>query len=173
DRFSSDTSAVEYTSARWRKAEREDLYAKAAREPDGSLKGMVLLTRPAPGAVGQLLVNTVYLFSAGLIALGLAVLVFYLITNRLILGPVRALRETADLVRQGNLTTRSSIDTGDEFEELSETFNQMLEALQQGADQLKAINASLDLRVGELAERNSALHEANRLKGEFVANVSH
>lgn len=173
--FQKDPATVEQTSAVWRRspARREDWYAKAVRDTDGNLKGMVLLTRGAPSAVGQLLVNTVYLFSAGLISLGLAVLVFYLITNRLILGPVRELRATADLVRQGNLSTRSSIDTGDEFEELSDTFNQMLEALQAGSDQLRALNRSLDLRVGELAERNSALHDANRLKGEFVANVSH
>jgi signal transduction histidine kinase len=172
-RFRSDPGAVEYSAADWRRAQRVDRYAKAVRDADGALKGMVLLTRPAPAAVGQLLVNTVYLFSAGLIALGLAVLVFYLITNRLILGPVRALRETAESVRQGNLTTRSSIDTGDEFEELSETFNQMLESLQESANRQREITAALDVRVGELDERNRALHEANRLKGEFVANVSH
>ncbi len=36
-----------------------------------------------------------------------------------------------------------------------------------------AINKSLDLKLNELAERNVVLHEANKLKGEFLANVSH
>ena len=75
--------------------------AKALRDEarGGSLTGVVMLTRSSPGAGAQLLVNTAYLFSAGLIALGLALLVFYLITNKLILSPVRDLKETAELVR--------------------------------------------------------------------------
>jgi signal transduction histidine kinase len=154
---------------------REYRYAKAARDEarGGALVGVVVLTRVSTGAGGQLLVNTAYLFSAGLIALGLALLVFYLITTKLILQPVRQLRETAELVREGNISTRSDIRTGDEFEEMSETFNQMLEAITTSQEQLRAINAQLDLKVNELSERNVALYEANRVKGEFLASVSH
>ncbi len=53
--------------------------------------------------------------------LGLALLVFYLITHKLILEPVRSLRETAERVREGDISIRSEIRTGDEFEELAET----------------------------------------------------
>jgi signal transduction histidine kinase len=49
----------------------------------------------------------------------------------------------------------------------------MLTNLKQGADQLRAINKSLDLKLGQLAESNVALYESNRLKSEFLANVSH
>ena len=39
---------------------------------------------------------------------------------------------------------------------------------------MRAINASLDLKVNELAERNvTRLFEANKIKGDFLANVSH
>ncbi len=136
-------------------------------------RALVVVDRTAQGAVSQMALNMSYLFSAGLISLGLAVLVFYLITNRLILSPVRALRDTAERVREGDISTRAAIETGDEFEELGETFNQMLEALSASQQQLRAINASLDLKVNELAERNVSLFEANKLKGEFLANVSH
>ncbi len=154
---------------------REYRYARALRDETrgGGLSGVILLTRVSPGAGQQLIVNTAYLLSAGLIALGLALLVFYLITNKLILSPVRDLKETAELVREGKLTTRSDIRTGDEFEELSETFNQMLEAITTSQEQLRAINAQLDLKLNELSERNVALYEANRVKGEFLASVSH
>jgi signal transduction histidine kinase len=154
---------------------REYRFAKAVRNEatGGTLVGMVVLTRLSPNAGAQMLVNTAYLFSAGLIALGLALLVFYLITSKLILSPVRDLKETAELVREGNISTRSDIRTGDEFEELSETFNQMLEAITTGQEQLRAINAQLDLKVNELSERNVALYESNRMKGEFLASVSH
>ncbi|HVU63712.1 MAG TPA: HAMP domain-containing sensor histidine kinase [Phycisphaerales bacterium] len=180
---SSAAEVNEYHQARWvtetsgnaSVGSREYRFARAIRDEakGGSLAGMVVLTRISPGAGAQLLVNTAYLFSAGLIALGLALLVFYLITNKLILSPVRELRQTAERVREGNISTRSDIRTGDEFEELSETFNQMLEAITTGQEKLSAINAQLDLKVNELSERNVALYESNRMKGEFLANVSH
>lgn len=144
----------------------------AADDP-GPLTGVVLLTRPSLNAGTQLAVNTAYLLSAGLIALGLALLVFYLITNKLILSPVRDLKTTAELVREGNWSTRADIQTGDEFEELGDVFNQMLEAITSAQEQLRSINAQLDLKVNELSERNTSLFEANKVKGEFLANVSH
>ena len=49
----------------------------------------------------------------------------------------------------------------------------MLANLKKDADQLRAINKSLDLKLGQLAESNLALYESNRLKSEFLANVSH
>jgi signal transduction histidine kinase len=49
----------------------------------------------------------------------------------------------------------------------------MLANLKESEDQLRAINKSLDLKLGQLAESNVALYESNRLKSEFLANVSH
>lgn len=174
ERFRQKRESTEEHEARWKDLNtREYRYAKAVRDQDGALTGVVLLTRASANAGAQLAVNTAYLLSAGLIALGLALLVFYLITNKLILSPVRDLKATAELVREGNWSTRSDIETGDEFEELSEAFNQMLENITSSQEQLRAINQQLDLKVNELSQRNVALFEANRVKGEFLATVSH
>jgi signal transduction histidine kinase len=121
----------------------------------------------------QLLRNRLFILTAGFLAGTLAIIVFYLITSRLILKPVRVLQETAEKVSQGDLNIRSDINTGDEFQQLSETFNTMLANLKQSADQLQTINKSLDSKLGQLAETNIALYESNRLKSEFLANVSH
>jgi signal transduction histidine kinase len=121
----------------------------------------------------QLLLNRIFLLVAGALAGALAFLVFFLITTKLILQPVRVLRETAEKVSKGDLNVRSHISTGDEFQHLSETFNVMLANLKESEDQLRAVNKSLDLRLGQLAESNVALYESNRLKSEFLANVSH
>jgi len=145
-------------------------------EPAGSKRapvGIVIAIKTSNSAATSLWLSLVFLVSVGLFALGLAVLVFYLITRKIILEPVRQLRATAEDVRSGNLDTRSDIQTGDEFEELAEAFNEMLAALQTGQDQQRAINASLDEKINQLAERNDTLHQAARIKGEFLANVSH
>jgi signal transduction histidine kinase len=121
----------------------------------------------------QLLLNRIVIVVAGMLGGALAIVVFYLITSRLILQPVRVLKNTAEKVARGDLNIRSAISTGDEFQHLSETFNTMLATLKASQDQLEATNRSLDTRVGELAQSNVDLFEANRLKSEFLTNVTH
>jgi two-component system sensor histidine kinase BarA len=135
--------------------------------------GIIAVDFPSRVDSNQLLRNRLFILTAGFLAGTLAIIVFYLITSRLILKPVRVLQETAEKVSQGDLNIRSDINTGDEFQQLSETFNTMLANLKQGADQLQTINKSLDSKLGQLAETNVALYESNRLKSEFLANVSH
>lgn len=86
---------------------------------------------------------------------------------------MRVLQETAEKVSQGNLNTRSDIRTRDEFQQLSETFNNMLSNLQATERELRTVNRNLDLKLNQLAESNLALYESNRLKSEFLANISH
>ncbi len=103
----------------------------------------------------------------------LAMLLFQLIAQRMFLRPLRQLRRSADKVAKGNIEVRSHIHTGDEFEQLSDTFNSMLARLSDAREQLQAINRSLDVKLEEVSQANVALSEANRLKSEFLANVSH
>lgn len=137
------------------------------------LRGILIIERNAVSASGQLFVNRTYLLLSGLFAGALAVLVFYFITMRLILSPVRVLRETTERVSKGDWNVRSDISTGDEFEELSDMFNEMLASLKSSQHQMRQINKSLDLKLTDLARSNVMLVEANQLKSEFLANISH
>ncbi len=121
----------------------------------------------------QRLLNLVYVIAAGLVSMLLAIGAFWYVTTRLILSPVRVLRDTAAKIAEGDINIRSDINTGDEFEQLSEMFNTMVGSLNAKEQELRQINKSLDLRLGELAEHNVSLYEANRIKDEFLANVSH
>ncbi len=145
----------------------------STRPVAASLVGMVSIDMRSQVDTNQLLLNRIFLLSAGLLAGTLALIVFYLITTRLILQPVRVLQDTAEKVSQGDLNIRSHINSGDEFETLSRTLNVMLSNLKESQDQLRAINKGLDLKLNQLAESNVALYESNRLKSEFLANVSH
>jgi signal transduction histidine kinase len=134
---------------------------------------VLLLRLRSDQAARQLMLNRIYIIAAGLLAGLLAIGVFWFITTRLILSPVRLLRAYAAKVSEGDLQTRSDINTGDEFEQLSDMFNTMLDSLKSSQDELRKINKSLDLKLGELAQTNVALFESNKVKGEFLANVSH
>lgn len=159
--------------ASWKGLARVYRAAVPRRGEDGTIREVLVLERAPVSAARLLVVNVLYLLLAGVIVLALAMLVFYLVTNRLILSPVRSLRETTERVREGDLSARSGVATGDEFQEFAETFNLMLGEVQRSQDQLRAINAAMDLKLNELAQSNLALYESAKLKGEFVASISH
>jgi signal transduction histidine kinase len=163
----------DFQRTRWLGATLEYRYARADRAADGSLTGLIVLDRRSIEATRLLLVNWLYLFGMGLPVLLVALAGFWVLTNKLILRPVRELRGTAERVRSGDTQTRSEIRTGDEFQELSETFNLMLADLRSNEGQLRAKNEALDLKLTELTASNDALAEAARLKGEFLSSVSH
>ena len=149
-------------------------YALPVRSPEGALQWVVYATVPASAqAVRNLWWNRVAVGAAAILAAVLAVLVFYLITTKLILSPVKKLRHLAERVAGGDLSLRSELRTGDEFEELAAAFNDMLATLNHSQEELRRINVSLDTRLGEVAQANVALFEANKIKSEFLASVSH
>ncbi|MHC4784594.1 MAG: HAMP domain-containing protein, partial [Planctomycetota bacterium] len=137
------------------------------------IRAILMIDRTSPFAEGQLLGARMYIIADWIVAGLLAVLVFYLILTKLILSPVRRLRATTEKVHAGDLTIRSQIRTGDEFEQLAEGFNTMLAQVGQSQGQLRSLNESLDLKISELSEANIGLFESNQLKSEFLANVSH
>jgi len=137
------------------------------------LIGLIDVRLAAPKTDEALVWTRVMILLAGLLAGFLAVLVFYIVVQKLILAPVRELTVLTDDIAGGNLSARANIDTGDEFQELGHSFNAMLAQLERARVELETINRSLDTRLGELAETNVALYESNRLKSEFLANVSH
>ena len=139
----------------------------------GQLVGIIALELPADPTDQQQLLNAATVAAAVALATLCAIAAFYLITRWLILAPIELLRHAAEEVSSGEDTTRVDIRTGDEFEDLGGTFNEMLDHLQQSHRKLETINKSLDAKMGELAETNVALYEANKVKSEFLANVSH
>ncbi len=119
------------------------------------------------------LINRVGTLIAGLIGATGAIVAFYWVTQRVILRPIRQLRGIANNVAEGNLSIRSQIGTGDEYERLADAFNHMLDNLQAAQVKFREANSQLDQKIVELSERNIELFKANKLKSEFLANMSH
>ena len=128
---------------------------------------------PASEISKTVFMNRIWIIVAGLIGGAGAIVVFYMITQRLILRPIRQLRALANNVAEGNLEIRSSIATRDEYEKLAKAFNHMLDSLQAMQEKLRQANKQLDTKIAELSTRNIELFKANKIKGEFLANISH
>ncbi len=140
----------------------------------GQLVGMIDLSLPGTTSSGPLAFWTRTAFViGGVLATLLAFLLFAAITQRLVLRPVRQLREMADSVAEGDLSVRSSVRTQDELQRLGESFDDMLDAIEDQTERLQSANRALDLKLSEVAEANVTLFHANRVKSEFVANISH
>ncbi len=134
----------------------------------------VELTIPIDDAMERRVhINRALLISTALATSLLIMSASYLIVRYVIVKPVKHLKEVSDAISAGELNVRSEIQTGDEFEDLSHAFNRMLRSLVNMQDQLRKANTDLDHKVDELAQANLALYESNRLKGEFLATVSH
>ena len=113
------------------------------------------------------------LLAVAIVTAFLSMLALYLIVRYVIVKPVKHLRDVADEVAHGNLDVRSDLATGDEFEELSRSFNRMLRHLIDSQRQLELANVDLDRKVDEQAQMNVKLHQLNEIKSEFLANMSH
>ncbi len=84
--------------------------------------------------------------------------------------PIAKLTQTAEKIRQGDLSQRANSDGHDEIATLGKAVNAML-------DQLICDNARLEeavaLRTGEAQAARLHAEETSRLQGEFLANMSH
>ena len=140
----------------------------------GQLAGIIEMTVPDYASSSMLVWWTRgALLVGGVLAALVAFFLFSMITKRLVLNPVRRLRDIADKVTEGDLAVRSTIKSGDELQRLGDSFNEMLTAISDQHEKLRAANRALDLKLGELAEANVTLFQANQVKSEFLANVSH
>ncbi|MFP3937432.1 MAG: ATP-binding protein [Phycisphaerae bacterium] len=140
----------------------------------GQLVGVIDVSIPGEDASGWLVKATWWAFIIGGALAGLlAFFLFSLISHRLVLRPVRQLRNLADKVAEGDLSARSRVRTGDELQHLGDSFNEMLDAISTQHEKLRSANRALDLKLDELAEANVTLFHANKVKTEFLANISH
>lgn len=140
---------------------------------ENELAGMIFVDLPFGESAEQLIFSRLAILAAGLLAGALAILVFYVIVRRFILSPIHELREVARRVTEGDLDVRATVETGDEFQQLSDNLNTMLERLRGSQDELRKANKLLDVKLGEMAESNVSLYESNKVKSEFLANVTH
>jgi two-component system, NarL family, sensor histidine kinase BarA len=144
-----------------------------ANVKEGELMWVVKVNLPLDSTRKDLAKNNAILLATAIGTAFLAMLAAYAIVRYVIVKPVLHLKDVSDQVARGNLELRADIRTGDEFEELSHTFNRMLRHLVTVQDELRAVNTDLDGKVDQLAQVNLRLYEMNKLKDDFLATMSH
>lgn len=147
--------------------------AADANIKEGELMWVVKVNLPLDSTRKDLAKNNAILLATAIGTAFLAMLAAYAIVRYVIVKPVLHLKDVSDQVARGNLELRADIRTGDEFEELSHTFNRMLRHLVTVQDELRAVNTDLDGKVDQLAQVNLRLYEMNKLKDDFLATMSH
>lgn len=117
--------------------------------------------------------NRAILITVAIITAVATMTMLYWIVRRFIVRPLAHLRDVTEEVSHGRMDVRAEVDTGDEFEELSRSFNRMLRHLMDTQIALQGANDDLDRKVDEQAQLNMKLYEMNQVKSEFLANMSH
>jgi len=154
----------------------------ACHHPEGSTNkafnknqpvGAIVVRTPAREIGKTLFINRTMVIIAYILAATGAIIAFYAIAQRIILSPIRQLRALVSNVAEGNLDARSAIKSNDEYQKLSDAFNEMLDGLQLSQQKLRDANTQLDAKIAQLSDRNIELFKANQLKSEFLANMSH
>ena len=129
-----------------------------------------LSTEPIEAGFHQ---NRAFLISFALGTTLLVVLGVYMMMRYIVVKPVKHLKAVADAIAAGQINVRSEIQTGDEFEDLSDAFNRMLRNLTNMQDRNHTLIDKLDMQLDKLARTNMELHESTRLRGDFLSTMSH
>lgn len=99
---------------------------------------------------------------AGLLLAGL----FYFSLGKMIIHPVKRLKQATQLFTEGNRTVRADLQSDDELGNLSSTFNEFIVTVTRQEEELR-------LRFLEAMKNNQELERASKMKSQFLARMSH
>ena len=160
---------VEYEA----EAERISSSPETSQSTKPPLMAMASVTLEMEKVDDELSRNFAILLASAIVTTAIAMLVAYVIVRYIIVKPVQHLKEVSDEIARGNLNLRAEINTGDEFEELSQAFNRMLRHMTTVNEEQLVLNNNLDGKVDQLAQANMELFRSNAMKDEFLATMSH
>lgn len=141
--------------------------------PPDSLVAMATVRLSMAGVEAQLSQNRMVLLASGIVTTVIAMIVAWVIVRYIIVKPLQHLKEVSIEIARGNMSQRSDISTGDEFEELSQAFNRMLRHITDKNEELRDEAQKRTLQADMLAQANLTLDASNQMKDEFLATMSH
>lgn len=111
---------------------------------------------------------------ATLLAFALGVVAVFALST-VITGPLRRIADTAESFAAGEMTSRASVESGDEVGQLATAFNLMLDRIAAARGELENLNRTLEQRVairteeltGEITERRRAEDNLRRSEERY------
>lgn len=97
----------------------------------------LVVYRPVSSVFANINLGAVITLVVGGLVIAVFCVIGYRIVNNNIIRPVSLLNEGAQIIRQGDFDLKLKIATGDEIEELANSFNKMASALRQNIKQLE------------------------------------
>lgn len=113
----------------------------------GSVRGGISVLVPMMEVDRSLADGRQALVTTAVLITTLMTVLLYWMVRRMVIHPLRQLRHAAAAMGQGNYQAHCTLNTGDELQDLGETFNQMAGHLRQYQDSL---HAQIDQRTREL-----------------------
>lgn len=116
----------------------------------GNLRGVVIVSIPFLHVEKEIADTRMRLLLYGILVMVVSVFILYFVVNKFIAEPIRHIKEGMDAYKEGNFRQQIRLEGDDEFSDVSETFNNLVE-------QLNAFHENLEKMV---SERTIALEES-------------
>ncbi|MFD0697003.1 ATP-binding protein [Paenibacillus sp. GCM10027628] len=140
----------------------------APLQEDGGVVGAVEVIFDSSEEAAILKNRTTLIFIVGLSVAVILSILLWLILRRIVIGPLKRLREAAIIVKQGGELPKLEFKASPEIEDVSEAFNDMVHNLEERYQELQDVLTTLQRTQDKLvqSEKMGAL-------GSLVAGVSH
>jgi signal transduction histidine kinase/ActR/RegA family two-component response regulator len=152
----------------------ERLYA-FSRLGDDPVNGSISIRIGIPTTVALARANQMLaqnLISLGVVTL-LALAAAWFGGDRLLVRRVKSLVQTTERLRQGDLAARTDFNDGGELGQLARSVDSMASTLEQRQQAIDRLNHDLQHQLIQLQAARTAAENANRIKDEFLAVLSH
>ncbi|MDD5209193.1 MAG: response regulator [Elusimicrobiales bacterium] len=118
---------------------------------DDKIRGFLVMHIDADWMISAIRKARVYIVLSGLAVLALLVSVILWLANRKITRPLLRIRDFAAKIASGDYATRDNVTTSDEIGNLSESLNEMADAIQKSSGAQEALNSVLRLPLKDLS----------------------
>lgn len=136
----------------------------------GTVGGLLSISFPVKGFHEALQKNQLKLAGAGVVLIALTIWTLFFTLRQVVIKPLDALEKVTSEISDGNLDATVDLNTGDEFEGLGQAFNTMRSKLARNRERMEE---KIESATRELYAANEELQQLDRLKTDFIADMSH
>jgi signal transduction histidine kinase len=136
----------------------------------GDVRGAISVTIPMESAFQMIKLGRRDLILASSLTIGVLMIVLFVMMKELVIRPVNELKTSIKNYSKGTNSQTAAVSTGDELEDLSDSFIEMSKTLSEYNTDLEG---RVQMATKNLEQANTQLIELNERKSDFIAKISH